>query len=303
MLPVYEAGSMAYNNFNMEQPRPQFDVLQAANEVLQEAQLVEHPVVLPPFVISDLFNVVREEHGRRIVEGIYEPFVEGGRDAVNVLQEKLALTLPATTSGFDAALPLNTPEINLVRQLLAEQRSNRNIVKETEHEQDVIAFEAAVAESGARLEPEEKRLLMKEDIERRKYNVRTSGALPLRWALEAFLEEEKVYMSPKASSEFTKDLEIGEQTLKAFQRGRKFDVDPATGKSRLTSVVLSGQQIDYLRQNLKTLKASVRMEVYEHLLDDLVSGLRHSYPTAPIVEATQEGLLKKMIKRITGHNL
>lgn len=287
----------------MEQPRPQFDVLQAAENLLQNAQLVEHPVVLPPFVVSDLFTMVGEEHDRRITEGIHEPLVEDGRDIVHVLQEKLALTLPTTIAGFDATLPLNTPEINLVRQLLAEQTGATNIVRETEYEQDVIAFEAAVAESGARLGPEEKRLLMKEDASRRIYNVRTGGTLPLQWALAAFLEEERSYMSPKASPEFGQDLAMGEQTLRAFQKGRKFDVDPATGKSRLTQVILSGQQIDYLQKNLQTLKTSVRMEVYEHLLDDLVEGLRHNYPTAPTVETRQESFLRKMIKRITGQNL
>ncbi len=270
---------------------------------MHEAQLVEHPVVLPPFVVSDLFTMVGQEHDRRTMEGIHEPLVEGGRDAVHVLQEKLAHTLPTTTTGFDAALPLNTPEINLIRQLLVEQQSTGNIVKETEHEQDVIAFEAAVAESGVRPSLEEKRLLMKEDLARRKYNVRSSGVLPLRWALETFLEEERSYLSPKASSEFSNDLVIGEQTLRSFQRGRNFDVDPATGKSRLTQVVLSGPQIDYLQKNLRTLKTSVKMEVYEHLLDDLVSGLRHSYPTAPIVEVQQQGFLRKVIKRITRQNI
>lgn len=287
----------------MEQPRPQFDVLQAAEDVLQGAQLVEHPVVLPPFVVSDLFTMVGQEHDRRTMEGIHEPLVEGGRDAVHVLQEKLALTLPTTTTGFDAALPLNTPEINLIRQLLAGQESTHDIAKETEYEQDVIAFEAAVAESGARLGPEEKRLMMKDDMSCRKYNVRTGGALPLQWALAAFLEEERSYMSPKASPEFSADLAIGEQILRAFEKGRKFDVDPVTGKSNLTRVALSGQQIDYLQKNLQTLKSSVRMEVYEHLLDDLVRGLRHNYPTAPIVEVQQKGFLKKMIKRITGQDL
>lgn len=272
---------------------------------MHDAQLVEHPVVLPPFVVMDLFNAVGSEHDKRVEEGIYEPLVEGGRDIVHALQEKIALALPTTTNGADMTIPFNTPEINTIRELLAAQQAKNNardIVEETECEQDILAFEAAVAESAARSEQDEKRLGMKDDTILRRFNVRTSGAIPLQWALSAFIAEEKEYMRPKSSSEFDNNLEIGERTLRAFQKGRKFDVDPATGKSRLTQVVLSGQQIDYLLKNLQNLKSGMGTDLlYRKLLDDLVNGLRYSYPMAQAIDV-REGFLKKMVKRITGQD-
>lgn len=284
----------------MEHPNKPFDVVAAAEAQLREAQLVVRPVVLPPFVVSDLFNVVAQEHDRRITEGISEPITEDGPDIVHQLQEKMALTLPLTTSGDSAVVPLNTPEINLIRQLLAEQQGSRDIVKETEYEQDVIAFEAAVADSGARIRPDDDpRLRMATDRVLKKYNVRTSGAIPLQWALSMHLEEEKMNMSPKTLRALREDYELGQTTLKAFEKGRKFD-ENAEGKAKLMRVILSGQQIDYLDKNLRALKADVGMEVYVTLVDDLVRGLRHNYPTAKVVEAPKPGKLKQLFNRITG---
>lgn len=296
----------------MEHPNNPFDVVAAAEAQLQKAQLIERHVVLPPFVISDLFTMVGQEHDRRVTEGIHEPLVEGGEDIVHVLQEKLAFTLPVTITGLEAELPLNTPEINLIRQLLAEQVKTGDVVSETENEQDVIAFEAAVAEASTKGEPHSGRLELtdkekeiyersKKDMENylRNFNIGTRGGLYLQFALSDFLKNEQ-QLRPKASPEFDREFELGKQTLTSFKRGQKFDED-TKGRPRKMKVLLSRQQIDYLSNHLDELK-DLCGDFQGELIDMVVNKLLEDYDSAPIVIPSKNGAFKRLLKRITGQD-
>ncbi len=298
----------------MESQKPQFDVLQAAESLIHEVQLKERPVVLQPFVVQDILGYVAEMHDRRVENGIYEPLYEGGPDIAHELLEKMAFALPATNNGYGVEVPLNNPQIKFIRELLEEERQKKgDAVKNIECDSDIISFENAVEDSLLENQMSEKshegaleltdkgremaaRLLREREKYPRRMNVRAVGSSFLQWKLAAFLDEEQ-RMRPKYSPEFDESYEVGKKTLASFGKEKTIEKD-TKGNPKLTEVILTREQIDYLTRNIETLTAGVANHQAVQIRE-LVDGISRRFDSAPIV-MPRKGKLRNFFNKFTG---
>lgn len=280
----------------MEQPGPQYDVLSAADQLVHDAQLVPSPITLPPYVFFDLLDLVGQEHERRVVGGIIEPIGPEGRDLAIVLHEKIAVTLPQVSDGLEAPLPLNNPEVNLIRELLAKTAS-LPFVERTKYEQDRVSFEAALLSRKLEGDPVAYEQ-MKKDPSLKIYTVRSLGALRYTQALKEYLVEDKLMQQSQSGSENVTEG-ILDEIYKAFAKRKSIEANPETGKSRLERVKLSGQQLAHLKETLDQINFWQDGSIQSDSIKNLLDGLLQDYPKAPQFEP-RVSRLQKIIKKFTG---
>lgn len=289
--------------------------MQEAIQVSEASQMMPIFLQADTYLVSAVLDAATLAHERRVMEGVHEPLVPDGLDIAHELANNFALALPTAQTG-KVEIPLNTPEINFIRELLPEDVSAPYLERRTAREKR-NAFEQALNLAAVRMSLQNEIVLQDAKLELtdearerihelmeqridnrpRRFNMRTSGAIPLQWALATYLDEEQ-QMRPKANPAFDREFELGHRTLSAFMKGKKFDID-GDGKERLMKVSLTRQEIDYLNRNIDILKSG-SLEVYKILIQDVINGINSDYPNAPIVEQTKDGVIKRLLKRLTG---